>query len=248
MAAPITLLCLPCAGASATMYLRWRRLLPAWLRVEPVELAGRGSRIADPFSAGFEEAVNDICARLRPWTSGRYALYGHSMGALLAYGAARRQSSLGLPLPQCLIASGSASPSARDNSRLARMRGHADLLDDLRRQGGTPQAVFEDEELLALTLAVLEADYALCLDYRHHDEAPLALPVHVMGGRRDDIAPERLRAWQDVSQESATLEYFDGGHFFIRDSEPAVLGAIAAHLGRPSAPSQGVRHASLDGA
>ncbi|NMK49937.1 alpha/beta fold hydrolase [Achromobacter sp. Bel] len=248
MAAPITLLCLPCAGASATMYLRWRRLLPAWVRVEPVELAGRGSRIADPFSAGFQAAVDDVCTRMRPWVSGRYALYGHSMGALLAYGAARRLRTLGLPPPQLLIASGSASPSARDNSRLAGMRGRADLLDDLRRQGGTPQAVFDDEELLGLTLAVLEADYALCLDYRHDDEAPLALPVHVMGGRRDDIAPDRLRAWQDVAQEPVTLEYFDGGHFFIRDSESAVLGAIAAHLGRPSAPSQGVRHASLDAA
>ncbi|MFY0476113.1 thioesterase II family protein [Achromobacter marplatensis] len=247
MVAPITLLCLPCAGASATMYLRWRRLLPAWIRVEPLELAGRGSRIADPFSAGFEAAVDDVCARARPWLSGRYALYGHSMGALLAYGAARRLCMLGLPPPQRLIASGSASPSARDNSRLARMRGQADLLDDLRRQGGTPQAVFDDAELLALTLAVLEADYALCLDYRHDDAAQLALPVHVMGGRRDDIAPERLRAWQDVTQEPATLEYFDGGHFFIRDSETAVLGAIAAHLDRPAA-SQGVRHASLDAA
>ncbi|CAB3628312.1 thioesterase II family protein [Achromobacter pestifer] len=248
MAAPITLLCLPCAGASATMYLRWRRLLPAWVRVEPVELAGRGSRINDPFSAGFEAAVDDICARAQPWVTGRYALYGHSMGALLAYGATRRLRALGMPAPQLLIASGSASPSARDNSRLERMRGRGDLLEDLRRQGGTPQAVFDDEELLALTLAVLEADYALCLDYQHHDEAPLALPVHVMGGRRDDIAPERLRAWQDVARHPVTLDYFDGGHFFIRDSEPAVLAAITAHLGRPLAASEGIRHASLDAA
>jgi surfactin synthase thioesterase subunit len=248
MAAPITLLCLPCAGASATMYLRWRRLLPTWVRVEPVELAGRGSRIADPLCANFQAAVEDICARVQPWVSGPYALYGHSMGALLAYGVVTRLRTLGMPPPQLLIASGSASPSARDNSRLERMRGRSDLLDDLRRQGGTPEAVFDDKELLALTLAVLEADYALCLDYRHDEEAPLALPLRVMGGRRDDIAPERLRAWQDVAQQPIALEYFDGGHFFIRDSERAVLAAITAYLGRPSAASQEVRHASLDAA
>lgn len=246
MPAGITLLCLPCAGASATMYLRWRRALPAWIRIEPLELAGRGSRIADPFSRDFSSAVTDICARMQPWLGGRYALFGHSMGALLAYGVAQRLLQAGAPLPRCLIASGSASPSARDNSRLARMRGRDDLLDDLRRQGGTPEAVFEDEELLALTLAVLGADYALCLDYAHMGGVRLPVPVHVMGGRRDDIAPERLRAWQDVAQAPVTLETFEGGHFFIRDSEPAVLAALTRHLGQTAGAPAPVTHASLD--
>ena len=33
----LRLLCLPCAGASATMYLRWKRHLPAWIEIYPVE-------------------------------------------------------------------------------------------------------------------------------------------------------------------------------------------------------------------
>lgn len=246
MLASITLLCLPCAGASATMYLRWRRILPAWIRVEPLELAGRGSRIGDPFSPDFSSAIDDVCMRMQPWLDGRYAVYGHSMGALLAYGAVRRLLQAGAPLPQRLIASGSASPSARDNSRLARMRGREDLLEDLRRQGGTPEAVFEDEELLAFTLSVLGADYALCLDYAHAADTRLPVPVHVMSGRRDDIAPERLQAWQDVAQAPVTLETFEGGHFFIRDSEPAVLAALTRHLGQTAVAPAAASHASLD--
>jgi surfactin synthase thioesterase subunit len=151
----------------------------------------------------------------------------------------------GKALPQRLIASGSASPSARDNSRLARMRGREDLLEDLRRQGGTPDAVFEDEELLALTLAVLGADYALCLDYVHAADVRLPMPVHVMSGRRDDIAPERLQAWQDVAQAPVTLETFEGGHFFIRDSELAVLDALTRHLGQTSVAPAAANHANL---
>lgn len=50
----VSLLCLPCAGASATMYLRWRRLLPKWIQVVPVELPGRGGRLAEALVEDFD--------------------------------------------------------------------------------------------------------------------------------------------------------------------------------------------------
>jgi surfactin synthase thioesterase subunit len=118
MPADITLLCLPCAGASATMYLRWRRVLPAWIRVEPVELAGRGSRIGDPFSPDFSSAIDDVCVRMQPWLNGRYALYGHSMGALLAYGVVRRLLQTGKALPQRLtLGARQLAPGAHARAR-----------------------------------------------------------------------------------------------------------------------------------
>ncbi|WP_233446937.1 thioesterase II family protein, partial [Ideonella azotifigens] len=61
-ASGVDLLCLPCAGASATMYLRWRRQLPPWLRVQPVELPGRGSRLDESAATDFETLVAQLCA------------------------------------------------------------------------------------------------------------------------------------------------------------------------------------------
>lgn len=90
MHAPLTLLCLPCAGASATMYLRWRRLLPHWIRIAPVELPGRGSRLGEPAVEDFGQLVSLLCAEQRQAMRGRFALLGHSMGALLAFGMARQ--------------------------------------------------------------------------------------------------------------------------------------------------------------
>lgn len=170
----LKLLCLPCAGASATMYLRWRRLLPRWIEIVPVELPGRGSRLGEHFVEDFGTLADRLCdeqaAVMRGSSGGpqAFALFGHSMGALLAHGMAQRLRERGERLPRALIVSGSAAPSRRDTSRLQQALGDDQALAaDLRRQGGTPDEVFDNAELLRLTLDVLGADYRVCDSYRH---------------------------------------------------------------------------------
>ena len=60
--ARVSLLCLPCAGASATMYLRWRHQLPRWIELVPVELPGRGMRMGERFVETYDAQVARICA------------------------------------------------------------------------------------------------------------------------------------------------------------------------------------------
>lgn len=241
----LKLLCLPCAGASATMYLRWRRLLPRWIEIVPVELPGRGSRLGERFVEDFGTLADRLCdeqaAVMRGSSGGpqAFALFGHSMGALLAHGMAQRLRERGERLPRALIASGSAAPSRRDTSRLRQALGDDEALAaDLRRQGGTPDEVFDNAELLRLTLDVLGADYRVCDSYRHVPRPPLPVPVHVFAGRQDEIAPDRLAAWSLESEAPATLDWFDGGHFFVRQQEGAVLTALARHLSAVGAPAR----------
>jgi surfactin synthase thioesterase subunit len=242
MQGTVSLLCLPCAGASATMYLRWRRLLPQWLRIVPVELPGRGSRLGEDFVEDFDALVARICAEEAQALHGPYAIFGHSMGALLAYGVARRLMDEGRELPLALVASGSPAPSRRDPSRYAGKGDDAALTADLRRQGGTPAEVFASAELMRITLDVLGADYRVCDSFGYRAGALLPMPLHVLAGRQDDIEVERMQDWAREAGGGFSLDWFDGGHFFIRQQEAAVLAALAQRLGRvlPS----GERHAA----
>jgi len=243
MEASVSLLCLPCAGASATMYLRWRRLLPRWIRIVPVELPGRGSRLAERLVEDFDALVAQICAEQADALRGGFAIFGHSMGALLAYGMTRRLRSMGRALPLALLASGSAAPSQRDAERFAGKTDDASLTADLRKQGGTPEEVFASAELMRITLDVLGADYRVCEGFRYPGKAPLPMPVHVFAGREDDIDAARIHTWSAEAGGVFTLDWFDGGHFFIRQHETAFLAALSQRLGQVIAGEPHASHA-----
>ena len=94
----LNLLCLPYSGASAMVYSRWRRKLPAWLQVRPVELPGRGARMAEPLHTDMQALARQLASEQRLAASAPYALLGHSLGALLAFELAHELQALGLSL------------------------------------------------------------------------------------------------------------------------------------------------------
>jgi len=109
----LTLLCLPYSGASAMVYSRWRRKLPEWLKLQPVELPGRGARFGEPLQTDIRALARQLAAEHAPALRGPYALFGHSLGALLACEMAHALRSLGCPEPVALFASGTAAPTMR---------------------------------------------------------------------------------------------------------------------------------------
>lgn len=225
------------------MYLRWRRILPSWIDVVAVELPGRGGRLSDPFLEKYDQLVPQLCLDHAAKMQGAFAIFGHSMGALLAYGMAQHLMQKAGPRPIALLASGSPAPSRRDSERFFGKDTDEALIADLRKQGGTPQEVFSNTDLMRLTLDVLAADYRLCQSFQYQNVGllPFPFPVHVLGGRHDDIDVERMEAWRGEAAGTFTLDWFDGGHFFIRHQEGQVLKLLTQRLAESS---PGVMHAS----
>lgn len=212
------------------MYLRWRRLLPSWVTVEPLELPGRGSRLDEPAQESYAALTALLCDEIASALPERYAFFGHSMGALLAYGITQGLHARQLPLPEALLVSGCAAPGSQDSARYHRIQGEAALIADLSKQGGTPQAVFNSPELLAMTLDLLRTDYQVCGSFRYERLPPLPLPIHGFGGRADEIAAAKLSDWRLESARQFTLDWFDGGHFFLRQSEEWFIHTVKKRL------------------
>lgn len=212
------------------MYLRWRQWLPAWIRIESLELPGRGARIAEPPVEVFDALVARLCDELAPKLPGNYALFGHSMGALLAYGVANGLWARKAALPAALLISACAAPTQREHERFANKDDDAALIAELRKQGGTPDEVFANPELLRMTLAVLGADYRVCESFRYRARPPLPFHIHVFGGRGDVFQPSRLAAWRNESALGSTLDWFVGGHFFLKQHEQIFLRRLAQRL------------------
>lgn len=237
MREPVTLWCLPNAGASAAFYAGWRRHLApplhAALRVAPLELPGRGARAAEPLLEDFDALCDDLeralIGRLSPGQP--YALFGHSMGALLAHELAHRLRERHPPL--ALFVAGAAAPSLRDPSRFAGPLDDASLLAQMRELGGTPPELLDDPEMMAIALPILRADYRVCASYRGnrlHPVTPLACALHAFGGRADRAVGDAIAGWRLASTGHTSLTWYDGGHFFLRDALGDMLARMASML------------------
>ncbi|MGY4527847.1 thioesterase II family protein [Pseudomonas sp. UBA4617] len=229
----LNLLCLPYSGASAMVYSRWRRKLPAWLQVRPVELPGRGTRMAEPLHTNLQVLARQLAAEQRLATSAPYVLLGHSLGALLAFELAHELQALGSRPPMALFACGTAAPTRREDYERNNWRepkGDAELISELRELQGTPEEVLANAELMSLTLPILRADFLLCGSYAYRQRPALQCPLHVLGGVDDRASDEQLQAWRQETHGPFSLQMFPGGHFFIHEQEDQVLAALVASL------------------
>lgn len=228
----VKLFCFPYAGASAQCYARWRRGLPAWLDVRPVELPGRGARFGEPLHEQLAPLVAQLVTELRADLHAPYAFFGHSLGALIAFAVAHALRHGGLPQPEQLFLSGTSAPGHRDDERYTRLDADADLIDELQRLGGTAAAVIHSPELMAMVLPVLRADFRLCANYAPVPRPPLTCAVHVLGGDGDAIGAAALQAWRGETLGTFSCTSFVGDHFFLHAREAQVLDHLRAHLAR----------------
>lgn len=229
--ARLRLFCFPFAGGGASAYRGWARELPAAVEVCPVQYPGRETRIAEPLQTALPVLLRMAAGALEPLLDEPYVLFGHSMGALVAFELTREIARRGLRPPEQLVVSAYRAPTLPHWSALPYDLPHDEFVERLRRLEGTPQAALESPELMEMILPVLRADCQVCDQYRLRDETPLAVPLAAFGGRHDPEAGEaQLQPWQALAGAGFALRMFDGGHFYIQSARAEVLAALSGVL------------------
>ncbi|NKI43875.1 thioesterase II family protein [Streptomyces physcomitrii] len=232
--APVRLFCLPWAGGSAVFYQRaWQREFAPDVDVRPLELPGRGIESDEKLLRRVDDLVDFLLDRLTPLLDRPYALFGHSMGALLSLELTRRLAAEGYPAPVRLFQSGSGIPGRRHRTtgRALHTLPENEFREWLRTTGGTPAAVFQNPELLDHLSPLLRADFELCDVYRERGGAPLSCPVTAIGGDADPYVPvEALSEWSEVTTGPCELMVLSGGHFAFQDHLDRVRSYVAAAL------------------
>lgn len=229
------LYCFPYAGAGHTIFQPWRALLADDIELALIKLPGRGARFGEPHSRSLVELAECLAAEVaRASAEGEeFALFGHSMGALLAFETTRALHKLGLP-PTRLLVSGRTAPVAHGwRERLSDLPDAA-FLEVIRSMNGLPQALIDNAEWLDLFLPIIRADFALCEDYRYRPGQPLTCPIDVLAGRDDASVPlPLLDGWAGETRASCQTRLFAGGHFFLFEQQTALL-ALLEHCLSPS--------------
>lgn len=222
------LFCFPHGGGSAAEFVRWARHLPD-VELSAVQLPGRGTRLAEPVLTRMDELVEAVVAVIP--AGAPYTMFGHSLGALVAYEVTRALRRAGRPLPDHLIVSGYPAPSLPRSETQVHTLSDDELLGEVgRRHDGLPAEVLADPELKSLVARYLRADYEILETYEWRTEDPLPIPVTVFGGRDDEIADEALLAWQRHAADEIAVRMFAGGHFYFRENQAPVLRALAGEI------------------
>lgn len=237
------------AGGSSAVFKGWSDALPPWLEVIAAELPGHGTRFLERPIADLGRLADGIAEEVLDLEPLPYVAYGHSMGGWLAIETAYRLRRRGYTEPSHLLIGASRAPGSAPLSPRLSDLDDAEFVRALRKLRGTPSAVIEDAELMALLVPSIRADFEAYETHTFADERPLGCPLTVYGGLLDDGVPESsLAGWRSRTAGRFRLCLVPGDHFFIstaRDRFLAMLSVELERIGRPQtsggAPGEGER-------
>ena len=230
--ARLRLFCFPFAGGSAGSFMPWSQALAPDIQLCAIQLPGRGARFGEPPIQDFVTLIEQLGQVIAHHDDLPYAFFGHSLGALAAFELAHHCVRRGLARPRHLFVSASGAPRHRVGAPRYDLLSDGELVAKLRDYAGTPPEVLANQELMALLLPAIRADFALLGSYRYQPRPRLDVPMSVLAGYDDaHVGEETLRDWQTETSTGCELHGFDGGHFFPFERPQAVLELVRGRLG-----------------
>lgn len=229
----IKLFCLPYAGGSSTIiYSKWKKKLNRHIELIPIELAGRGIRIGEPFYKDFSEAIDDIYDFIsnKIESSNEYAIFGYSMGSWLAYELANKIKEFKQKKPMHIFIAAKEAPNVDKKDRITMHNlPNWRFKEEIEKLGGTPEEIVNNNELFELFSDVLRADYRIIEDYAFKNKT-LESDITVMYGDSDNIKYNEIMPWGNLTTKKCILKKFLGGHFFIHDNLDQIVNIINLSL------------------
>lgn len=227
--AAVRLFCFPHAGGSAVFYRTWSARIAEHVELSVVQYPGRADRLAEPVIEDAPTLVRRVTTALSPLCDRPVALFGHSMGAVIAYEVARSLQTLGSP-PVHLFVSGHRSADLPGDVRYSQLDDDA-LVETLMRMGGTDAELFADPDLRELVLPYVRGDLRLLDLYRHRPEPKLSVPITAIMAADDETEPPDLApGWADLTSGAFAQLVLPGDHFYLVPQRDQVIGEIEARL------------------
>jgi medium-chain acyl-[acyl-carrier-protein] hydrolase len=230
-AAKYRVICFPHAGGSPTAFATWHRQLPPEIELCVLALPGRDDRRNEAFRLNMKELVAELVDALAPFHDRGVALFGYSLGALVAFEYARAVRGIGAGEPEHLFVGARKAPHLPADPSIFGLSDADFVREMVRRYEGIPKLILDDPDLLAYFLPSIRGDVALLESHVYEAESPLTCPLTALAGETDpNVGRAALEAWSSETTGPFRAETVRGGHFFITEARSSVLALVADSL------------------
>lgn len=231
----VNLFCIPYAGGLAdAIYSKWRRYLGENINVYPLEPAGHGRRMKEPFHDSVESTAEAMFNEILPIIDRgeRYAIYGHSIGSLIAYELVKRISKSKTHEPEGLFVSGRYPPNYIYPGKKLHLLDDNEFIQELKKVDGSPKDLFKYPELLASFLPIIKNDYKLAEIYKFQNPKFMIKGFLTCLHSSNDnlVSGGAFSDWQLFCNGEFKIHRFIGHHFFINEQTESVCNIIKEQL------------------
>lgn len=226
----IRLFCFPYAGGGASIYREWNQNMPNEIEICAIQYPGRENRISENPIDDFDLLVTNICEAIQHKMDLPFALFGHSLGAKVAYEVAKRLESSNTIKPDMLFVSGARAPHFPVPNPIHHLD-DSGFTKALARYQGTPVAILENEEIMQVFLPMIRADFVLDETFCSDMDSQIAIPIIIFAGNEDKIAFSKdVQLWEKYTTENSEFIEMPGQHFFLKTSQNDLLDRIKQRL------------------
>lgn len=231
----VNLIYLPYAGGGSHYYdnisaaLKSIQTTAFKIEIFEVVLPGRVSRYQEPLLKTMEDQVTDIWKQIKHLTNQPYAIFGHSMGSLLAYLCTHRAITMGNPTPISLFLSGLKAPSCLSLNQ-NHLLSYQDFKAKLASYGGINQEILNDDSIFSFFEPMIRSDFEAVETWKYHTQPKLNIPTTVLAGTEEDFTEDELKAWQKEFQNDLNFIRFEGGHFYINNHSQKIAQIIQEQI------------------
>jgi surfactin synthase thioesterase subunit len=231
----INIFCLPFAGGNKYSYKAYEKLCPTGLKFITLEYPGRGQRLVENLMGSVDEIVEDMYNQIVCLIGdGKYAMYGHSMGAIIGFELIHKMQAHGIILPAHLFVTGRLGPACvKTNEKNWHQLSKPVFFQRLKELEGFPPEVFENNDLMDFVEPIIRSDFKVVETYQYQKRPPLKIPITVITGNEEPFRDADIGLWQNETVFTIDFKIMKGKHFFIFNNAIEVIQLIAAKLKAP---------------
>ncbi|MFG3284118.1 thioesterase II family protein [Streptomyces sp. NPDC048111] len=227
------------AAGSHRVFADWVQHFPPDWEVCLLEAPGRRRLSALPALQDARALAAYFAQAIAPSLDRPYALFGHSMGAAVAYELTHRLDELGSRMPHWLGVSACRAPLLAAESwrgRPVHSLPDRELRTALAEMGGMPERALSDDDVWRRIAPRVRDDFRLAEGWRPR-AARLPVGLSLFGGVRDPVVSARqLGAWSQATTRPGGQHFYRGGHFYFRGWVGGVVSRVVSEARRHGAP------------